>query len=198
NLVGSGARFFDADPPAPGSARKYREEQRRQADIYTRLSTGRAAVGFRYQDAIAHEPGVVRRDPSDVIRVGDRYYVWYTKVTRQDKDYPSGYNGSVWYASSPDGHRWEEQGLCVAPGPDDAWDGHGVFTPNILAFDGKYFLYYTAVPEPFDVPWTAGITPTEIGVAISDSPDGPWEKYEANPVLQPTLEKPEAFDSFRV
>ncbi|MCP5115630.1 MAG: sulfatase-like hydrolase/transferase, partial [bacterium] len=85
NLVGSAVRFFDADPPVPGSAREYREEQRRQADIYTRLSTGRATVGFRYQDAIAHEPGVVRRDPSDVIRVGGTYYVWYTKVTRQDK-----------------------------------------------------------------------------------------------------------------
>ncbi|MCP5118656.1 MAG: sulfatase-like hydrolase/transferase, partial [bacterium] len=195
NLVGAGARFFDPEAPAPGSAREPNQNERRQADIHTRLSTGIKPVKFRYETAIAHERDVVRRDPSDVIRVGDNYYVWYTKVTRQDEDYPSGYNGSVWYASSPDGHRWEEKGLCVAPGADDAWDGHGVFTPNILAFDGKYYLYYTAVPEPFD---PAESTPTAIGVAVSSSPDGPWRKFEANPVLRPVLERPEAFDSFRV
>ncbi len=162
-------------------------------------SAAAAVIQFRYTTAIAHEPGVVRRDPSDVIRVGGQYFVWYTKVVKAlQRDYPSGYNGSIWYAVSSDGHAWQEKGLCLEPGADDAWDGHGVFTPNILAYGRKFYLYYTAVPEPFDVPWTAGKTPTAIGVAVSGSPDGPWVKYAGNPILEPALAKPQDFDSLRV
>ena len=196
--MGSGARFFDPDPPPPGGQREYREESRRPIDIATKLSTGDTAVRFRYEDAIAHEPGVSRRDPSDVIRVGDTYYVWYTKVTRRNDNYPSGYNGSIWYAASSDGRRWEEQGLALAPGADHAWDGHGVFTPNILVFEGKYFLYYTAVAKPFDNSWSDNVSPTAIGVAIADSPEGPWKRRPLNPLLEATLGEPAAFDSLRV
>lgn len=95
--------------------------------------------GFRHSDAIGHEPGVTRRDPSDVVTVDDTYYVWYTKVLRSQRGYPSGYPGSVWYATSPDGKAWTERGPAVEPGPDDAWDGHGVFTPNILLADDKCY-----------------------------------------------------------
>jgi len=198
DLVGSGARFFDEDPPAPGEHREHQNVSRPPVDVSTKLSTGGTAVRFRYEDAIGHEPGVTRRDPSDVIRVGDTYYVWYTKVTRRNVLYPSGYNGSVWYATSPDGRRWEEQGLVLAPGDDDDWDGHGVFTPNILALEGKYFLYYTAVAKPFNNGWSEAISPTAIGVAVSDSPDGPWRRHGENPVLKAALDEPTAFDSLRV
>jgi len=152
---------------------------------------------FAFADAIGHEPGVTRRDPSDVFQVGDEYYVWYTKVLKSQRGYPSGYPGSVWYATSPDGKAWTEQGLALEPGPDDVWDGHGVFTPNILVHGGKYYLYYTAVPEPFDVPWTLGKTPTAIGVAVADTPNGPWRKSADNPILIRS-DKAEDFDSFRV
>jgi len=36
---------------------------------------------FTFQVAIPYEQGVTRRDPSDVIKVGDTYYLWYSKVT---------------------------------------------------------------------------------------------------------------------
>lgn len=37
---------------------------------------------FVYQDitGIGFEKNMTRRDPSDVIKVGESYYVWYTKV----------------------------------------------------------------------------------------------------------------------
>ena len=198
NVVGKGARFFDPNPPEPGATRKVPNRARGGKPVYTKLSTGVGPVRFEYSTAIGHEAGIARRDPSDVIKVGNTYYVWYTRVTKDQAGYPSGYPGSVWYATSTDGRRWTERGLCIPPGPDDAWDGHGVFTPNVLAFGKKYYLYYTAVPEPFDVPWTAGKTPTAIGVAVSDSPDGPWKRFDGNPILEPKLDEPEAFDSFRV
>lgn len=135
--------------------------------------------------------GTMRRDPSDIIRVGDLYYVWYSKGKVAD-----GYNSTIWYATSPDGHAWTEKGEALARGPAGSWDAQSVFTPNILVAAGKYWLFYTAVPKPF---FNSGpdITKTAIGIAVADSPDGRWKKLDANPVLKPS-EKPAQFDSMRV
>jgi len=148
---------------------------------------------FRFRTAIAHEPGVTRRDPSDVIRVDDTYYVWYSKVAKKPDvwGYPSGYSAELFYASSPDGLKWTEQGRALGKGRAGGWDEHGVFTPNILAAGGKFYLFYTGVPRPFD----AG-TKTAIGIAVAEKPDGPWTRLDANPVLTPG-EDPAAFDSMR-
>jgi len=48
------------------------------------------------------------------------------------------------------------------------------------------------VPAPFDEN-----TATGIGVAVADSPGGPWKKIDANPVLRPA-DDAAAFDSMRV
>lgn len=140
------------------------------------------------------ETGVCRRDPSDVIRVGDQFFVWYTKVSDAPGvfQYPSGYSGELWYAMSKDGHHWQEQGLCLRKGGERDWDGHGVFTPGILVADGHYYLFYTAVGNPMSI-----ATPTAIGVAAADSPRGPWRKFARNPILRPSTD-PAQFDSFRV
>jgi len=137
---------------------------------------------FTYRVAIGYEPGVSRRDPSPVIRVGTVYHVWYTKATVDS----SGYYGTVWHATSADGFAWTEGGEAIPAGPGGAWDGNGVFTPTTLVVDSTYYLFYTAVPRPFD---NCGGgpegTPTAIGVATSASPHGPWEKVVGNPILRP-------------
>ncbi len=101
---------------------------------------------FRYTPILGgYEAGITRRDPSPVIKVGDLYYVWYTLSTEG----PSGYFGEVWYATSPDGWEWTERGLAVETGGRGAWDENGVFTPSILVAEGRYYVFYTAVPKPF-------------------------------------------------
>ncbi|MFC1461342.1 family 43 glycosylhydrolase [Verrucomicrobiota bacterium] len=149
--------------------------------------------GFTYSDAIPYEEGVTRRDPSPVIEADGTYYVWYSR-THESAD---GYSASVWYAISPDGTTWQEAGEAIPKGPKGAFDEHAVFTPTILVADGKYFLFYTAVPEPFtnDKGGSNG-TRTAIGVVSSDSPGGPWHRM-ADPVLRPS-DDPEAFDSMRI
>jgi predicted GH43/DUF377 family glycosyl hydrolase len=137
---------------------------------------------FSYEVALDYEPGITRRDPSPVIKVDELYYVWYTKATVDS----SGYYGTIWYATSPDGHEWTERGEAISTGADDAWDGNGVFTPTTLVAEGKYYLFYTAVPKPFDNDnGGPNGTPTAIGVAMADSPDGPWVKFDGNPILRP-------------
>jgi len=149
-------------------------------------------VSYSPAEGLGPEPGVMRRDPSDIINVGDLYYVWYTKSNVSD-----GYDATVWYATSADGHAWIEKGEALPRGPKGSWDEQSVFTPNILVAKGKYYLFYTGVPTPFQNEGNQ-VTETAIGVAIADSPEGPWEKSETNPVLEPVDSRWRDFDSMRV
>jgi hypothetical protein len=159
-------------------------------------------VKFTYSPAegLGPEKGVCRRDNSDVIKVGDTYYVWYSKVKNVPGvyQYPSGYSATIWYATSQDGRKWVEKGEALGKGGPGTWDEEGVYTPGILVANGKYYLGYDGA----DRPWTAS-SPAREGLAVADSPDGPWTKLASNPINNPTEAKyevkdPKNFDSFRV
>lgn len=156
---------------------------------------------FKYKElsGIGYEKGVTRRDPSDIIEVKGTYYVYYTKVF----GVAPGYWGTLWYATSKDeGYTWKEKGEILGVGKKEAFDSQATFTPNILAANGKYYLYYTGVkPTPgnpdgeFENNNTTDIT--AIGLAVSDSPDGPFLRLSDKPILKVSPE-PEKFDSYRV
>jgi hypothetical protein len=158
-------------------------------------------VKFTYDTlpGIGHEKGCTRRDPSDVIKVGDTYFVYYTKVYGTSP----GYWGTVWYATSQDeGYTWKEQREILGLGETKTFDSQATFTPNILSANGHYYLYYTGVkPTPgnlegaFENNSTTDIT--AIGLAISDSPSGPFTRLSHEPILKVSPE-PEKFDSYRV
>jgi len=159
------------------------------------------SAGFHYTEitGIGFEPGITRRDPSDVIRVGDTCYVFYTKVYGKSP----GYWGTIWYATSADmGYHWVEQGQALDIGDPGSFDSFGVFTPNIFCFENTYYLYYTGVqPTPgrrdgqFE---NNSINDyTALGVAISDVPSGPFIRATGAPLLTTTLDSL-AFDSYRV
>lgn len=159
-------------------------------------------IRFTYQDVtgIGLDSLYNRRDNSDIIKVNDTYYVWYSKM---DSPITAGYWATIWYATSKDeGYTWQEQGMALGLGDKGQFDSHSVFTPNILAFKGKYYLYYTAVKPTHGNPNNEFLNNsttdfTAIGVAVSDSPDGPFKRVENNPVLE-VSRTPEDFDSFRV
>ena len=150
--------------------------------------------GFSYRPALPYEAGVSRRDPSPVVRAGGRYHAWYSRSTHD----ASGYRATIWYATAADGLRWEERGEALGRGRQGAFDEHAVFTPTVMLAEGRWWLFYTAVPEPFD---NAGGGPdgtgTRIGVASAAAPDGPWERVGADPILEPSTDA-ERFDSHRV
>ena len=147
---------------------------------------GKVAIAYSEANGIGAEAGVMRRDPSDVIKVGELYYVWYSKGA-----IPSGYDATVWYATSPDGHDWTEQGMALAKGAPGSWEASSVFTPNILVAEGKYWLFYTGTSRPYKKPFNPD---SKIGIAVSDSPDGPWERLDTNPALK-NSDNPNDFDS---
>ncbi len=156
---------------------------------------------FKYDSitGIGYEKGCTRRDPSDIIKVGNTYYVYYTKIYGR----APGYWGTLWYATSTDeGYTWKEQGEILGVGNEGAFDSQATFTPNILYAYGMYYLYYTGVkPTPgnekgeFENNNVTDIT--AIGVAVSDSPNGPFMRVSDDPILKVSVE-PEKFDSYRV
>lgn len=170
--------------------------------IKTEEAKSTETVTFSYSDVtgIGIDSVYNRRDPSDVIKVDNKYYVWYS---RMDSPITSGYWATIWYATSEDeGHTWQEQGMALGLGKEGAFDSHSVFTPNILAYEGKYYLYYTAVkptPENPDKKFENNITNdfTAIGVAVADSPDGPFKRVPNNPIIAYS-ETLSDFDSYRV
>ena len=154
-----------------------------------KVEIGKVEAVYTDLSGIGQEKGVMRRDPSDVIKVGDLYYVWYSK----GKISP-GYDATVWYATSTSGVDWTEKGMALGKGKRGTWEGESVFTPNILVAEGKYWLFYTGVSRTFKQPYNPD---SKIGIAVASSPDGPWERLATNPALS-NSENLEDFDSHLV
>ena len=139
---------------------------------------------------LEYEEGVSRRDPSTIIKIKDTYYVYYTRSSKTVA--PVGYKKAtktvpantwdlcdIYYATSKDGINWKEQGVSVSRGPEGSFDDRSVFTPDILQYEGKYYLYYQAVSYPY-----TERSKNVIGMSWSESPDGPWHRFDT-PVLKP-------------
>lgn len=128
---------------------------------------------------VKNEPGWARQDPSNVLRIGDRFFVWYAK-------YPAGINGyaaDIFYASSTDGFHWTEHGQALGHGAKGAWDDYGVVAPYVVPDKGKFYLFYNGTNA--DQPWNHPTTLRHTGIAIAESPEGPWRRFEGNPMLSP-------------
>ncbi len=147
---------------------------------------------FRYLpvSGLGYQRGIVRRDPSCILKVDGVYYVWYTRGAHPRP--PVGHARAtatlpampwdltdVWYASSIDGYTWQEQGPAVERGPAGSYDERSIFTPDVLAHDGRYYLVYQVTKAP-----TWRCTPESIAIAWADAPTGPWTKSAA-PVVEP-------------
>ncbi|TLU65180.1 glycosyl hydrolase [Thalassotalea litorea] len=137
----------------------------------------------------AFEEGVIRRDPTSVLLVDGLYHCWYTKgsgetvgfgsANPEDKVFPWDLT-EVWHATSKDAETWEEQGVAISRGPAGSYDDRAVFTPEILAHGGKYYLVYQTVQYPY-----TNRQYEEIALAEADSPFGPWKK-SPGPILSPS------------
>lgn len=185
------------------------EYQRYKGNKKPALKAAKESVKFK-QPVIRYEPitgigpeaGMLRRDPSDIIKVRGLYYVWYTKVLESSSGYPEGFNGTVWYATSRDGINWTEQGEALGRGAPDKFDAFGVFTPNILyaPTTKKYYLYYTGVRVENGERWDFKKFSGSIGVAVADAPDGGsqgWRRSNnGDPVINPRLNEKGVFDGW--
>jgi len=148
---------------------------------------------------LANSANYSRRDPSKIIEVNGTYYVYYTRgdatsshwfntnwggyvpgvTPESDKVFTWDYC-DVYFATSTDGYTWVEQGPAVLRGMAGAYDDRSVFTPEVLAHQGKYYLVYQVVQSPY-----IERVKNNIGMAVADAPNGPFEKLD-EPILRPT------------
>lgn len=136
----------------------------------------------------------------------DGYWVWGSSVVRDDEGmyhmYVSRFPKSLpfhpgWMVASEIVHATSDSPegpyrFCDVALPArgaEYWDGRSTHNPRILRHGGKYYLIYMGSTHPFadptydqltlDSKWcTIGRANKRIGLAVADSPYGPWERFD--------------------
>ncbi|MFM7207249.1 MAG: family 43 glycosylhydrolase [Planctomycetaceae bacterium] len=121
--------------------------------------------------AFAPRAGCDRHDPSNVVRWGDRFWVWYTHNVDDHRQV------AIHVGSSVDGVRWEDHGLALGGGVPGAWDESGVLAPYVVLHDDAWHLWYTGFHG-------GDLATRDLGMATAPSPRGPWTRLQANPLLR--------------
>ncbi|MET7476582.1 family 43 glycosylhydrolase [Streptomyces sp. NPDC005648] len=108
-------------------------------------------------------PGL-NADPN-IVRFGDTFYLYPTG------DGYDGWSGTQFKAySSTDLVHWKDHGVILDLGPDVSWADSRAWAPTIAEKNGKYYFYFCA--------------DANIGVAVSDSPTGPFKDALGQPLLK--------------
>ncbi|MBK3627807.1 family 43 glycosylhydrolase [Streptomyces sp. MBT49] len=108
-------------------------------------------------------PGL-NADPN-IVRFGDTFYMYPTT------DGFDGWSGTQFKAySSTDLVHWTDHGVILDLRPDVSWADSRAWAPTIAEKNGKYYFYYCA--------------DANIGVAVSDSPTGPFKDALDKPLLK--------------
>ncbi|MEW6529730.1 MAG: sulfatase-like hydrolase/transferase [Thermodesulfobacteriota bacterium] len=113
------------------------------------------------------------RDPS-LVQLDGKILAYFTVL----RDHQAPWYPKIGMAISEDGGvSFKKLGTVLRGGDGDAWDAGGVFSPDVIAKDGKLYMLYSGISEPSI--YYSG--PIKIGLAISS--DGiTWEKHPG-PVL---------------
>lgn len=84
--------------------------------------------------------------------------------------------------SSNDLENWKNEGQVYHGNTKDSWNLKNFWAPEVYKIDNKYFLFYSA--DKKDNPTNEGET-FSIGVAVSDSPKGPFTDIKNEPLFDP-------------
>jgi beta-xylosidase len=102
-------------------------------------------------------------DPN-IVRFGDTYYIYATT------DGFPGWSGTTFKTwSSKDLLHWTEHPTILDLGPDVSWADGRAWAPAAIEKNGKYYLYFCA--------------DAKIGVAVADSPTGPFTDAIGKPLI---------------
>jgi predicted GH43/DUF377 family glycosyl hydrolase len=115
-----------------------------------------------------NRPGVVKR--------GDVYHMWYTGQRHGTQDLDRDGGSYLFYATSPDGVRWERASLEPVLVPEEPWEKVALMCPSVLWDEeaGLFKMWYSG-GEQYE--------PNAFGYATS--PDGlHWSKHPRNPIFK--------------
>lgn len=128
------------------------------------------------------------------------HHIWGASMVRDDEGlchlfysrWPRSTGFNSWVVCSEIAHAvapdpcgpYRHQGIALPDRGVDFWDGLCTHNPTVHRFDGTYYLYYMgntgdgrSIADQTDLNWHHRNN-QRIGVAIADTPDGPWTRFE--------------------
>ncbi|MFE2963084.1 family 43 glycosylhydrolase [Streptomyces sp. NPDC059340] len=154
--VGAGAKVS----PASGTRRDFRTP--RTYTVTAPDGTNRTWTVEAVPNRSPVLPGL-NADP-DVHYLDGQYWIYPTT------DGYAGWSGTSFKAySSKDLVHWKDHGVILDLGPDVSWADKNAWAPAIAERDGTYYFYFCAEQQ--------------IGVAVSDSPAGPFKDALGKPLV---------------
>ncbi|MFD5743156.1 family 43 glycosylhydrolase [Streptomyces massasporeus] len=154
--VGEGAKLS----PKSGTRRDFRTPQKYTVTAADGTKRTWTVEAVRTRSPIL--PGL-NADP-DVLYLNGRYWIYPTTDGFQ------GWSGTKFKAySSKDLVNWKDHGVILDLGPDVSWADKNAWAPAIAERNGKYYFYFCAEQQ--------------IGVAVADSPAGPFKDALGKPLV---------------
>jgi len=153
------------------------------ADIWYATSNN----GFDWQEqgvAVARTPEGAYGDRSattpDILVFKEKYYLYFQTFTGTFSNEKGDHcDVSMAWADSPNGPWTRSTETVLELGDTDQWDGGAIHDPYPLVYQGKIWLFYKGQPSTKDKDWLVRAQ----GVAIAESPEGPFKKPAINPLL---------------
>lgn len=107
------------------------------------------------------------------------YYLMYSFWPKDQYDWGWVEDGEIGLAvsESPTGP-YHDLGTILSGAGGQAWDADAVHNPCCIEFNGKYYMYYMGArrnDEKRD--WFESWRNKQIGVAVADTPRGPWTRF---------------------
>lgn len=146
----------------------------------------------QYYNMIMVHKDLFVRDPSEILHINGRFWVYFTGVKAPLRD---GFKGSVYTASCADTddpsrpENWSVPIEVIQKGnPQTDHDGTGCFTPDCYYDSSNIFVFYTGLnsTHPRGFPqWGPVREPEHIMVAKSTRPDGDFRKTPKYTPLSP-------------
>lgn len=124
-------------------------------------------------------PSDNNHDPSNILYVNGKYYLWYTQHLN-GLSFDHYVDCKIMCRTSKDGYNWTNAQDALLPS-EDGWDCCGVLTANVVMHEGRYYMFYTGVGVEFAEGRT---TKRCCGIAVSNSPDGLFSRIGTVPILQ--------------
>ncbi|MBR5962820.1 MAG: glycoside hydrolase family 43 protein [Bacteroidaceae bacterium] len=123
-------------------------------------------------------------DPFVLLASDGNYYMYGTSLADGFEAY-----------TSPDLRKWEPCGQVYRGGTDDDWNVDCFWAPEVYERNAKYYLFFSANSK--DNPTNEGEN-FQIGVAVADSPKGPFVNLMNRPVFKapyPVIDANVLFDN---
>lgn len=131
-----------------------------------------AQLTYRNPQGNAADPSILRKPTGEVVEYDGKYWLYYTSENGNVRGFEA--------RSTRDFTSWQDEGLVFdAKG---TWARDAFWAPEGYEIDGKYYLFFSAQNAPY--PWTQA-EKFNIGVAVADSPCGPFKLLKDEPIFDP-------------